>query len=471
MKGFKTGSRIRVVIGREVLTHRGPAVEATVLTEDGVSGTSIAMAGLSFGKYEVSFVYDGGKRYDGKGVLKAVKNINEIIAPALRGIVVTEQRKIDETIISLDGTEKKSKLGGNATASVSSAALKAAARSLGVPLYRHIGGKNARILPVPTVLALTGSRRYGGGERAGGKPFYEFVCYGFKTLSEAICVGQYVQNEFRKIIRERFHIFKFKDTFDPAYNFIKDHFTFLRNLPYLVKRPYLAYLRAFRGEMIPRGKVESDREIWEAMTKAISRAGYENKVGILVDVAAGCYYDNKKDKFVGLFSKEDKTGEDLIEIYEDMVATYPFVILEDPLDEEDFEGHAILTKKLHIEVVGDDLFAMRVKRVQKGIETGACNAILMRVTQAGTVTEALDIVRLAYENDYGVLPCGSRGEGVDIVDFAVGLCTGQMKGGGVGESANRLVKIEEDFGSQAKFLGKDGLKSESRLTAKRPIFL
>jgi len=168
---------------------------------------------------------------------------------------------------------------------------------------------------------------------------------------------------------------------------------------------------------------------------------------------------------------EDKTREDLIEIYEDMSATYPFVILEDPLDEEDYEGHAILTKKLHIEVVGDDLFAMRVKRLQKGIETGACNAILMRVTPAGTVAEAVDIVRLAYENNYGVLPCGSRGEGVDIVDFAVGLCTGQMKGGGGGESANRLLRIEEDLGSQAKFLGKDGLKSESRLDAKRPIFL
>lgn len=299
MKGFETGSRIRVVRGREVLTHRGPAVEATVVTENGVSGTSVAMAGLSVGKYEVSFVYDGGKRHDGKGVLKAVNNINEIIAPALKGIDVTEQRKIDETIISLDGTEKKSKLGGNATASVSSAALKAAARSLGVPLYRHIGGKDARVLPVPTVLALTGSRRYGGGERAGGKPFYEFVCYGFKTLSEAIYAGQEVQNEFREIIRERFHISKFKDAFDSANNFIKDHFTFLRKLPYPVRRPYLTYLRAFRDEMIPKGKVESDRELWEAMTKAISRAGYENQVGILLDVAAGCYYDNKKDKFVG----------------------------------------------------------------------------------------------------------------------------------------------------------------------------
>jgi len=162
--------------------------------------------------------------------------------------------------------------------------------------------------------------------------------------------------------------------------------------------------------------------------------------------------------FEGLFSKEDKTKEDLIELYKDLVADYPFVIIEDPLDEDDFEGHAILTEELGIEIVGDDLFTTNIKRLKQGIAVGAANAVLLKVNQIGTISEALDTVQLAYRHGYGVMPCSSRGEGPDIADYVVGLGTGHMREGGTGPTANRLLKIESELGNNAKFLGRQGFK-------------
>ena len=422
------GSKIQSVFAREIFSMRGhPGVEATVTTVDGASGVAIATAGVSIGKHEVQFAYDGEKRYQGKGVLKAVENVNKIIGPALKGMDATRQREIDETMIKLDGTPNKSKLGGNATASVSAAVLKAGADSLGIPLYQHIGGVNACTLPVPGVGAVVGSDRYGGGERAGGKPSYSLMAYGFKTYSEASYACWEVSTAFDRLMQERHG---------------------LRTLS-----------RAIRHAPIPRGTVKHDRELWDLMTDAIAEAGYSNKIGIQVDVAAGCYYNSKKDVFVGLFSEEDKTKEDLIELYKDMAANYPFVILEDPLDEVDYEGHAILTKEIDIEVVGDDLFTTNVERLQRGIDIGACDAVLLKVNQIGTISEAFDLVQLAYRNGYGVMPCSSRGEGPDIGDYAVGLNTGHIRESGTGPSANRLLKIESELGDNAVFPGQAGLKT------------
>jgi enolase len=422
------GSKIQSVFAREIFSMRGhPGVEATVTTEDGASGIAIATAGVSIGKHEVQFAYDGEKRYQGKGVLKAVENVNKIIGPALKGMDATKQREVDEKMIKLDGTPNKSKLGGNATASVSAAVLKAGAASLGIPLYQHIGGVNACTLPVPGVGAVVGSDRYGGGERAGGKPSYSLMAYGFKTYSEASYACWEVATAFDRLMQERYS---------------------LRTLS-----------RAIRHAPIPRGIVKHDRELWDLMTDAIAEAGYSNRIGIQVDVAAGCYYDSKKDVFVGLFSEEDKTKEDLIELYKSMVANYPFVIMEDPLDEVDYEGHAILTKEIDIEVVGDDLFTTNVERLQRGIDIGACDAVLLKVNQIGTISEAFDLVQLAYRNGYGVMPCSSRGEGPDIGDYAVGLNTGHIRESGTGPSANRLLKIESELGSNAVFPGKAGLKT------------
>ena len=418
-----TGSFIKSVSAREIYSERGhPGIEATVVTENGAVGTAVATAGVSVGQFEVKFVYDGGYRLGGMGVLKAVDNVNNVIAPVLKGMDAARQRQIDEIMIRLDGTRNKTKLGGNATASVSAASLKAGAASLGIPLYQHIGGVNACTLPTPGVICMVGSDRYGGGQRSGGKPSYSFICYGFKSFSDSAEACWNVGKIFENIIYDRFHL------------------------------RYLRYLT------IPPGYVKEEKEIWDLMVEAIDKAGYKGKVGIQVDVAAGTYYEKNKDRFVGLFSEKDKTREDLIELYKEMVKDYPFVILEDPLDEVDYEGHAILAKELPIEVVGDDLFTTNIERLQRGIEVGACNAVLLKVNQIGTISEAFDFVQLAYRHGYGVMPCSSRGEGQDLADYCVGLNTGHVRESGIDPTGNRLLAIELELGSRAKFLGRAGFK-------------
>jgi len=422
------GSKISSVYGRQIFTWRDhPGVEAIVRTESGAEGRAEVTAGLSVGKYEVEFTYDGGERWAGLGTQKAADNINEIIAPALKGMDVTQQRKIDEVMLELDRTSGKSGLGGNATASVSAAVLKAGAASLGVPLYQHIGGANACILPVPCSGGGGGSGRYGGGPPGGStgdKPSYSFPCYGFESFSEASYAGWKISRECRRILNERY------------------------NAGSLVS--------GYRG--IPPGVMKHDRELWEVMTEAIENSGYKGKAGIHIDVAAGTYYDDKKGVFTGLFSRGDKTKEELVALYKDMVKSYPIVILEDPLDEDDFEGHAMLVKELGIEIVGDDLFTTNPRRLQQGIDIGAANAMLLKVNQVGTISEAFDAVQMCYRAGYGVMPCMSRGEGLAIADYVVGLGTGHMREGAGFPLANRLLEIENELGSTAKFLGKDGLK-------------
>ena len=420
-----SGPIIKSVTAREVFSDRGhPGVETTVVTQDGSSGTAEVTAGTSVGKHEVKFAYDGGKRWGGMGVMKAVSNIHNAIAPALEGMDATKQREVDGAMIELDGTPNKTKLGGNATASVSAAVLKAGAASLGIPLYQHIGGVNACILPTPGVLCILGSTKYGGGERAGVKPSYSFMCHGFDTFSEASYACWEVREFFDRLFLKRFDI-KISG----------------------VERPWL-----------PPGMVEHDRELWDIMVEAIADAGLEGKVGIQVDIAAGCYYDKKKDKYVGLFSRGDKTRDELVELYKDMASNYPFVVLEDPLDEDDYEGHAIATRETDIQIVGDDLFTTNIERLKQGIEVGACNTILLKVNQIGTISEAFDVVQFAYRHGYGVMPCSSRGEGIDIADYAVGLGTGNVRESGVGPRANRLLEIESELGDRAVFLGKAGFK-------------
>ena len=422
------GSKISSVYGRQIFTWRDhPGVEAIVRTESGAEGRAEVTAGLSVGKYEVEFTYDGGERWAGLGTQKAADNINEIIAPALKGMDVTQQRKIDDIMLELDRTPGKPGLGGNATASVSAAVLKAGAASLGVPLYQHIGGANACILPVPCSGGGGGSGRYGGGPPGGStgdKPSYSFPCYGFESFSEASYAGWKISRECRRILNERY------------------------NAGSLVS--------GYRG--IPPGVMKHDRELWEVMTEAIENSGYKGKAGIHIDVAAGTYYDDKKGVFTGLFSRGDKTKEELVALYKDMVKSYPIVILEDPLDEDDFEGHAMLVKELGIEIVGDDLFTTNPRRLQQGIDIGAANAMLLKVNQVGTISEAFDAVQMCYRAGYGVMPCMSRGEGLAIADYVVGLGTGHMREGAGFPLANRLLEIENELGSTAKFLGKDGLK-------------
>ena len=416
------GTAIVSVTARQVYTERGhPGVEATVVAENGARGTAVCTAGISVGMHEVEFAYDGGTKWRGKGVMRAVNAVNEVIAPALRGINVVKQSDVDQVMLDIG----KHKVGGNATAAVSAAALKAGAAALGIPLYQHIGGVNACALPIPGCGALSGSDRHGGGKRSGGKPSHEFVCFGFDTFSEASYAAWDISTDWGTVLSTKFGI-----------------------------------PRAGRevAPLVPKGYVKHDRQIWDLMVETIDRLGYEGKVGLQVDVAAGTYWERDKQAFVGLFSAKDKSRDDLIKLYQTMVKEYPFVILEDPLDEDDYEGHAILTKKVAIQIVGDDLFTTNPERVRQGIEAGAANTVLLKVNQIGTITEAFEMVKLAYRHGYGVMPCSSRGEGADIADYTVGLICGSVRGSAIGPSGNRFLAIEAELGKRAIFPGKAGLK-------------
>ena len=422
------GTAIVSVRARQVYSDRGhPGVEATVKTENGAAGVAICTAGVSVGTHEVEFAYDGGTKWRGKGVQRAVDNVNNLIAPVLKGMDASRQLEVDEAMLNIGGPGAKQRLGGNATAAVSAAVLKAGAAALGIPLYQHIGGVTAFTLPVPGVIGLVGSDRYGGGARSGGKPSYSFMAFGFDTFSEASYAAWDLWTEWGQVLNRKLGIPKHSVTQAP---------------------------------MVPAGVVKHDREIWDLMVETINRLGYEGKIGFQVDVAAETYYEESIGKYVGLFSAEPKTKDDLFELYRWMVKEYPFVILEDPLDEDDYEGTAILTRELGIQVVGDDLFTTNPERVQKGIDAGAANTVLLKVNQIGTISEAFDMVQLAYRNGYGVMPCSSRGEGADIADYCVGLNTGSVRESATGPSGNRFLQIEAELGRRARFLGRKGLKGK-----------
>jgi len=414
-------SRIESVIARQVLFRdRYPAIEATVITEHGACGVTLVATGTSVGKHEVQFVYDGGERWGGRGVMKAVSNVSDIIAPALKGADATKQRKVDEILIELDGTPDKSRLGGNATASVSSAVLKAGAASLGIPLYQHIGGITARTIPIPIVGLGTGGRYRDPGRTRWLKPSYEYSAYGAGCYSEAIYWSWRCSEEVKKLLQKRY-----PDKYSPSYQM---------------------------GSLA--GVIGNDSEFLEIMSESIVNCGYEGKIGIYFDCAADCYYEKDIDRYVGIFSPGEKSRDEMIELYKDFVNTYPIVSFEDPLHEEDFEGIAIVTKEVGIEVVGDDLFTTAVERLKRGISMGAANSMVLKMTQVGTVSEAMAACRVALANGYNVHPCGSRGDSNSIGDFAVGLNAGQVRAA----DHNRLLAIEEELGPSAIWLGKEAYK-------------
>jgi enolase len=425
-----SGSTIVSVTARQLFSDRGhPGIEATVRTENGAVGVAICTAGVSVGQHEVQFAYDGGQKWRGRGVQRAVDGVNNVIAPALLGMNAARQIEIDDAMLNLGGPDAKLRLGGNATAAVSAAALKAGAASLGIPLYQHIGGVNGCTLPVPGELSCVGSDRYGGGRRSGGKPSYSFMAHGFDSFSDASYAAWELGVEWADLLNRKLGIPKQSVTTHPA---------------------------------ISAGMVKHDREIWDLMVENINHLGYEGRVGIQVDVAAGTYYERDSDRFVGLFSPEVKTRDDLMALYQTMVKEYPFVIVEDPLDEDDYEGHAILTRELGVQLVGDDLFTTNCERVQKGIDAGAANTVLLKVNQIGTITEAFEMVQLAYRNGYAVMPCDSRGEGPDIADYCVGLNCATVRESATGPRGNRFLQIEAELGSRARFLGSAALKGAQR---------
>lgn len=415
------GTAIQSVKAKEVLAQRGLlSLEVIVETDDGAKGVSTPESGVSTGTYEAAFLLDGGERYNGLGVRKAATKINDEIGPALKGMDVIAQLEIDRLMIELDGTPNKSRLGANAIVGVSMAVLKAAANSSGLPLYQYIGGPGACTLPIPIAGIGTGGRYRDPGRSRWFKPSYEFAAYGAGSYSNAIYWSWRCSEETRRLLSE-----KYPDKFAPTYHIMS-----------------LA------------GVIDHDRELLEIMTESIVRCGYEGKVGIYFDCASDCYYEKDIDKYVGLFSPGEKSRDELVDLLKGFVDSYPIVSLEDPLHEEDFEGNAIATKELGIEVVGDDLFTTNMERLKQGIAMGAANSMVLKITQVGTVSEALAACRVALSNGYNVHPCGSRGDQDSIGDFAVGLNAGQVRA----TEHNRILNIEEKLGQSAVWPGKAAYK-------------
>ncbi len=410
------GAKIESIRAREILALRGLlGLEVTVVCDDGARGVSTPESGVSTGGHEAKFLLDGGERYNGLGLRKAAAVINEVIAPALKGMDVTRQREIDQAMIDLDGTPNKACLGANSIVGVSLAVIKAAANSAGLPLYRYIGGPNACTLPIPIYGIGAGGRYRDPGASRWFKPSYEFAAYGAGSYSEAVNMSWRCAEEVKRLLKQRY-----PGKYAPAY-----------------QSTTLA------------GVINDDREFLEVMSESIVRCGYEGKVGLYFDCAADCYYEKDIDRYVGLFSAGEKTRDDVIKLLLNYVETYPILSLEDPLNENDFEGHALATKELGIEIVGDDLFTTNVKRLKQGIAAGAASSMVLKITQVGTVSEALEACRTAHLNGYNVHPCGSRGDQESICDFAVGLNAGQVRG----ELRNRVLTIEEDLGASAVWPG------------------
>lgn len=416
---------IKSVKARQVYSNRGkPGVEAVITTENGAVGRAMCTSGVSVGTHEVDFAFDGGKKFGGKGVRCVADRINTIAAPALIGVDTANQLAADNAILNIGGNGKEA-LGGNATAALSAAVLKAGAAALGIPLYRHIGGAGAMYLPVPGVAMVAGDERYGGGiTTPGGKPTMSVMAFGFHTFSEASYACWEVHTRFAEKMKRKFG-----------------------GLPNI--RDFIS---------VPAGIYSSDKEIWEEMLRTISEAGYEGKMGFQMDVATDTYHNKEDGKYYGLFNKTPKTKEQLYDFYMQIIKDYPFVIIEDPFNEDDYDTTAALTRESGIQIVGDDLFTTNPKRVAYGISKGAANTVLLKVNQVGTISEALEMIQYAYKFGYAVMPSDSRGEGAAIADYAVGINAGSVRESAIGDRGNRFLEIEEELGKNARFIGARGLK-------------
>ena len=416
---------IKSVIARQVYTNRGkPGVEVVVTTENGAEGRAMCTSGVSMGTHEVEFTFDGGKKFGGKGVTGAARRVEETIAPAIMGMDASKQAEVDKAILDIC-PDAKIKLGGNAVAATSAAVLKAGAASLGIPLYRHIGGANAMYLPVPGVAMVAGDERYGGGiTTPGGKPTMSVMAFGFDTFSDASYACWEVHTRWAEKMKAKFG-----------------------GLPNI--RDFIS---------VPKGIYNSDREIWEDMLKTISEAGYDGKMGFQMDVATDTYHNKEDGKYYGLFDSTPKTKEQLYDFYMQIIKDYPFVIIEDPFNEDDYDTTAALTKESGIQIVGDDLFTTNPERVAYGISKDSANTVLLKVNQVGTISEAFDMIQYAYKFGYGVMPSDSRGEGTSIADYAVGINAGSIRESAIGDRGNRFLEIEAELGSSAKFIGAAGLK-------------
>jgi enolase len=419
------------ISAREILDSRGnPTVEADVTLSGRAMGRAAVPSGASTGEHEAVELRDGDMaHYMGKGVLSAVENVESILAPELTGMDASNQRLIDQTMIAIDGTENKSKLGANAILAVSMACARASAAALKLPLYRYLGGVNACILPTPMMNILNG-----GSHADSNVDFQEFMVMpvGAESFSDALRWGAEVFHTLKGVLKKK------------GYNTAVGD----------------------EGGFAP--SLKSNAEAIELILDAIEKAGYTagEQIAIALDPAASEFYNKETDKYVFKKSdKSEKTSEEMVAFWESWVKQYPIVSLEDGLAEDDWEGWQLLTKRIgHIQLVGDDLFVTNTERLQQGIEQNVANSILIKVNQIGTVSETLEAIELGRRYGYTSIISHRSGETEDtfIADLAVGTGAGQIKTGSASRTDriakyNQLLRIEEELGQSAEFLGIESL--------------
>ena len=414
---------IDAVIAREILDSRGnPTVEVEVGLDDGTVARAAVPSGASTGAFEAVELRDGGDRYGGKGVEKAVLAVEDEIAPEILGFDATEQRLIDQVMIDLDGTPNKERLGANAILGVSLAVAKAASDSAGLPLFRYIGGPNAHTLPVPMMNIMNG-----GSHADSDVDIQEFMIapIGAESFREALRMGAEVYHALKSVLKK-----------EGLATGLGDEGGFAPNLP-------------------------SNRTALDLIAKAVDIAGYTlgSDIALALDVAASEFYNDGVYTFEGA----SKTAEEMSAYYAQLVADYPLVSIEDPLNEDDWVGWKTLTDAIgsQVQIVGDDLFVTNPERLARGIDNGTANALLVKVNQIGSLTETLDAVALAHRNGYRCMMSHRSGETEDvtIADLAVAVDAGQIKTGAPARSErvakyNQLLRIEEELDDAARYAGR-----------------
>ena len=415
------------VFAREILDSRGnPTVEVEVVLESGEMGRAAVPSGASTGIYEAVELRDGDKsRYLGKGVLNAVDNVNEIIAPELIGMNVFDQVGIDQMLIELDGTDNKGKLGANAILGVSMAVVKAAAEELGMPLFQYLGGVNAKVLPTPMMNIIN------GGEHADNNvDIQEFMVMpvGADSWAEALRMGAEIFHSLKSVLKGK-----------GLNTAVGDEGGFAPNLG-------------------------SNEEALMAIVEAIEKAGYKpgDEVKIAMDAAASSFYSADKKKYVLAGEGKELTSEEMVAFYEDLVSKYPIISIEDGLDENDWDGFKLMTERLgdKIQIVGDDLFVTNTAKLEEGIQKGIANSILIKLNQIGTITETLDAIEMAKRAGYTAIISHRSGETEDttIADLVVAVNAGQIKTGAPSRTDrvakyNQLIRIEEMIGEVSQYAG------------------
>lgn len=422
-------SEILDIHARQILDSRGnPTVEVDVINVDGGFGRAAVPSGASTGEHEAVELRDGGNSFMGKGVFQAVDNVNKIIADELIGFDSVDQSLIDAVMLDIDGTKNKGKLGANAILAVSLATAKAAANSLGLPLYRYIGGVRANTLPIPLMNILN------GGSHADNKiDFQEFmiVPVGADSFSDSLRKGVEIFHNLKKVLHDSGYSTNVGD----------------------------------EGGFAP--DIQSNEEAIEVVLKAIEKAGYKpgEEIFIAMDAATSEFYD--KNEKIYHFHQSDgakRSSAEMVEYWSNWLDKYPIISIEDGLDENDWDGWKLLTEKIgkRVQLVGDDLFVTNTQRLKQGIDNGVGNSILIKVNQIGTLTETIDAVNMANKAEYTSVMSHRSGETEDstIADLAVALNTGQIKTGSASRTDrmakyNQLLRIEEELGDQAYFPGKD----------------